>query len=70
MEESIPKAKNQEKVRKSWAEWKDSGKFTFRHFLRNSGFAVLEIDDEKVVAHYYTNTSASPALTLKLLTNR
>ncbi|MBP5531546.1 MAG: metallophosphoesterase [Lentisphaeria bacterium] len=66
---NIPKAKNPEKSRKRWNAWKNSGDFTFRHLFGNSGFAVLEIDDEKVVARYYTNSSAKPAVTLRLLTN-
>ena len=70
VESSIPKAKNPDKVRKQWAAWKNSGDHTFRHLFPNSGFAVLEIDDEKVVARYYINTSAKPAVTLELLTNR
>ena len=66
---NISKEKNPEKERKKLAQWLQSGEFTFRHFLRNSGFAVLVIDDEQVVAHYYTNKSAKPALKLKLLRN-
>ena len=70
VEEGIQKAKKSEKASRQWANWKSSGRHTFRHLFRNSGFAVLEIDDNQVVAHYYTNTSAKPAATLKLLTNR
>lgn len=70
VENGIPKAKNPEKIRKLWTAWKNSGDHTFRHLFPNSGFAVLEIDDEKVVAHYYINTSAKPAVTLELLQNR
>ena len=70
LEGGIQNGKNPEKARKRWTDWKNSGEFTFQHYLRNSGFAVLEIDDEKVVAHYYINTSAKPAVTLELLTNR
>jgi len=70
VEERIPKAKNPDKERKLWEDWKNSGEFEFRNFLRNSGFAVLEIDDEKVVARYYINDSDKPAATLELLTNR
>lgn len=69
VEKNIPKGKNQEKVRKQWTQWKSSGEFTFQHFLRNSGFVVLVIDDEQVVAHYYTSKSAKPAVKLKLLRN-
>ena len=43
---------------------------TFRSLFANSGFVVLEIDDDKVVARYYTDDSGKPAATLPLLTNR
>ena len=70
VEGEIPKAKNPEKIRRRWMDWKSSGDMTFQYFFANSGFVVLEIDDEQVVAHYYINTAAKPAVTLKLLTNR
>lgn len=70
VESSIPNAKNPEKIRRRWTAWQKSGDHTFRHLFPNSGFAVLEIDDDQVVAHYYINTSAKPAVSLKLLQNR
>ena len=70
VESSIPNAKNPEKIRKRWMEWKNTGDHTFRHLFPNSGFVVLEIDDKQVEAHYYINTSAKPAVTLELLQNR
>lgn len=70
VESSIPKAKHPDKVRAAWAEWQGSGEMTFRHLCRNSGFAVLEINDEGVVARYYIDGSARPAETLELLKNR
>ena len=69
VEREIPKAKNPEKIRKRWADWKSSGDMTFQYLFANSGFVVLEIDDEQVVAHYYINRSAKPAASLKLLSN-
>ena len=70
VEGEIPKAKNPEKIRKRWTDWKSSGDMTFQYFFVNSGFVVLEIDDDQVVAHYYINTAAKPAATLKLLSGR
>ena len=70
VEGEIPKAKNPEKIRKRWTDWKNSGDMTFQYFFVNSGFVVLEIDDDQVVAHYYINTAAKPAVTRKLLQNR
>ena len=70
VEEELPKTKKPEKTRSRWAAWKSNGDHTFRNFIRNSGFVVLEIDDEKVVAHYYIKASAKPAVKLKLLQNR
>lgn len=63
-------AKKNTDVRKRWEAWKHSGTFTFRHLFGNSGFVVLEIDDEKVVARYYIDSSAKPGVKLKLLTAR
>lgn len=70
VEKSIPEAKDPEKTRKQWTEWKNSGEFTFRHLFRNSGFAVLSIDDERVVMRYYTDSSGVPAVAQTLLTGR
>ena len=70
VEGEIPKAKNPEKIRKRWADWKNSGDMTFQYFFANSGFVVLDVDDEQVTARYYINASGKPAVTLKLLTNQ
>ena len=69
-EKGVAKAKNPDKARRLWNAWKNSGDFTFRHLFGNSGFVVLEIDEARVVARYYTNGSAKPAATLELLDNR
>lgn len=69
-ERGVAKAKNPDKARKRWNAWKNSGDFTFRQLFPNSGFVVLEIDEVKVVARYYTNGSAKPAAALELLNNR
>ena len=70
VEREIPKAKNPEKIRKRWTDWKSSGDMTFQYFFANSGFVVLDVDERQVTARYYINASAKPAATLELLTNR
>ena len=70
VEGEIPKAKNPGKIRKLWTDWKNSGDMTFQYFFANSGFVVLDVDDEHVTARYYISASDKPAATLELLTNR
>jgi len=50
-----------------WRELEGCGKRTFRQLSGGSGFAVLEIDDERVEAKYYTDASPDPTETLILL---
>jgi len=69
-DKGILRAKDSEKAQAQWNAWKKSGDFTFRSLFGNSGFVVLDIDDEKVVARYYTSRSAKSGVTLELLKNR
>ena len=69
-DKGVLRAKKPEKAQALWKAWKNSGDFTFRHLFGNSGFVVLDIGDEKVVARYYISRSAKPGATLELLKNR
>jgi len=55
---------------KQGGKWAASGDMSFRYLFRNSGFVVLDIDEERVEARYYINGSDRPGVTLQLLTNR
>ena len=58
------------KIAGKCGKWSASGEMSFRNPCRNSGFAVLDIDDERVAARYYIGDSDRPGVTLTLLTNR
>ena len=52
-----------------WEGLAKNGTYTFRQLFDNSGFVVLDINDERVEARYYTDASDRPSAVLQLLTN-
>ncbi|MBP5531333.1 MAG: metallophosphoesterase [Lentisphaeria bacterium] len=50
-----------------WETLEKRGVYTFRELSRSSGFAVLDVNAERVEARYYTDGSGKPAAVLKLL---
>ena len=59
-------AQNPEK----WGPLEAKGKYAMSEFFDNSGFAVLDIDDERVEARIYTDASGKPAKTVRLIENK
>ncbi len=49
-----------------WDPLEKRGVYTFRQLFGNSGFAVLDVDDDRVEVRYYTDDSGKPAATLRL----
>ena len=46
------------------------GSYTHRRDFTNSGFMVLDVNDEGVTARVFTNMSGTPSATLRLIENR
>jgi hypothetical protein len=49
-----------------WDPLEKRGVYTFRQLFGNSGFAVLDVDDDRVEVRYYTDDSGTPSETLRL----
>lgn len=56
--------------RRIWNGIEKMGTYTHRQLFNNSGFVILDINDQKVEAHYYTSASAKPAAKLLLMVTR
>ena len=50
-----------------WEPLEKSGTYTFRELSGSSGFAVLDVNAERVEVRYYTDDSGKPAAVLELL---
>ena len=50
-----------------WEALEKRGVYTFRELSRSSGFAVLDVDAERVEVRFYTDDSGKPAAVLELL---
>jgi len=59
--------KNRYNSPEQWEILDKSDPYTFRQLFNNSGFVILDINDERVEARYYTNASEQPTETLRLL---
>ena len=69
-EKELPAARKSKKLRRQWREWNSCGTSTLRQLFRNTGFVILEVNDEHVVARYYINAANKPGETIELLVNR
>ena len=63
---NMAKGRNAKKIRE-WRHVTALGSYTGRRDFANSGFAVLDVNDERVEARVFTNMSGTPTLTLKLV---
>ena len=61
-----PAGKNT-KLAKEWPRIAALGSYTHRRDFTNSGFVVLDVNDEGVTARVFTNMSGTPSATLKLI---
>ena len=53
-----------------WEPLEKRGAYTFRELTGNSGFAVLDVDGDRVEVRYYTDDSGKPAATVRLPNKR
>ena len=60
------KGRNSQKIRQ-WRHVTTLGQYAQRRDFMNSGFAILDVNDERVEARVFTNMSGAPTLTLKLV---
>ena len=60
------KGRNSKKIRE-WRHIMALGQYAQRRDFVNSGFAILDVTDERVEARVFTNVSGTPTLTLKLI---
>ena len=58
--------RNSKKIRE-WRHITALGQYAQRRDFANSGFAILDVNDERVEARVVTNVSGTPTLTLKLI---
>ena len=63
---NLLKGRNSKKIRE-WRHVTALGSYTGRRDFANSGFAILDVNDERVEARVFTNMSGTPTLTLKLI---
>ena len=65
-DKNMLKGRNAKKLRE-WQHVKALGSYTGRRDFANSGFAIIDVNDERVEARVFTNGSGVPTLTLKLI---
>lgn len=53
-----------------WPVLEAKGEYTFREFFRNSGFVILDVDDEAVTARYFINGGDAPEARIVLHSRR
>ena len=65
----LAKPKGRYNSQEKWKSLDKNDGRTFRQLFGNSGFVILDIDDKRVEARYYTDASDRPKAVLQLLTN-
>lgn len=53
-----------------WPVLASKGDYTFREFFRNSGFVILDVNDDAVTARYYINGADAPQESIVLYSRR
>ena len=53
-----------------WPVLASKGDYTFREFFRNSGFVMLDVDDERVAARYFIDGGDAPGARIVLFERR